>query len=215
MQYIAALDFKHMDNGMFLSAFAQSLSRQQNVHPIIIHGDSEYTERIIQTGVMREEAIIRSIKDLNHRLIALFADEGVSAIGINGYQRNLVTRTGNKLQLDHEYFSRLPHPAVLVLSSLVFDMEQGRVAPVPLSHFAQFLQSELKNPELFIFSEAETDELYAKEEKPGILYWRELDTSFTEEYIPEEFHDFGQKVRLTTAREFHLVPDLKRTSEIR
>ena len=35
-------------------------------------------------------AIIRSIKDLNHRIVALLADNSVSGIGINGYQKNII-----------------------------------------------------------------------------------------------------------------------------
>ncbi len=74
MDYIAVLDYEHLDNGMFLTAFAKALSQQKS-RGIILHGDSEYTERLIQTGIMREEATIRAMKDLNHRLVALFADE--------------------------------------------------------------------------------------------------------------------------------------------
>ena len=49
---------------------------------------SEYTDRLMQTGMMREDARKRAVMDLNRRLITLFADHGVSAIGLNGFQKN-------------------------------------------------------------------------------------------------------------------------------
>ena len=85
MDFLAILDYEHLDNGVFLTSFAKSLAQKEK-RGLIIHGDSEHTERIIQTGVMRDEARIRAIKELNHRLVALFADEGVSTIALNGFQ---------------------------------------------------------------------------------------------------------------------------------
>lgn len=215
MQYIAALDYEHLDNGMFLNAFAHSLSRQKDVQPIIIHGDSEYTERVIQTGVMRDEARIRSIKDLNHRLIALFADQGISAVGINGYQRKLITLSNGKLKLDQAYFARLPRPSVLLISSLVLNTENGQITPVPLPDLARLLQNTLENTELFVFSSSDSDELFTKEDKPSVMRWDTLDDEFAEQYIPKEFREYNRPLRLTTAREFHQIPALKQTSIIR
>lgn len=214
MRYIAALDYEHLDNGMFLTAFARSLSQQQNVQPVIIHGESKYTERIIQTGVMREEARLRSIKDLNHRLVALFADQGVSTVGINGYQRGLITLSGGSLRLDQDYFSRLPHPSVLLISSLVRNTDTGRITPVSLPDLARLLQSSLDDAELFIFSSSGSDELFTKEKKPAAMRWDSLDDTFAERYIPREFHGYGRPLRLTTAREFHQIPALEQTSFI-
>lgn len=214
MQYIAALDYQHLDNGMFLSSFARALSQQQDVQPIIIHGDSEYTERVIQTGVMRDEARTRSIKDLNHRLVALFADEGVSAVGINGYQRRLVTLQDGQLKLDRDYFNRLPRPTVLLLSSLVYDMDNGQIAPVPLADLAHLMQNTLEDTELFIFSGSDSDELFTKDKRPEQIQWDKLEEHFLQEIIPDEFHQYDQPLRLTTAREFHRIPYLDLTTLI-
>ncbi len=215
MRYIAALDYDHLDNGMFLTSFARSLSRQQGVQPIVIHSDSEYTERIIQTGVMRDEARIRSIKDLNHRLVALFADQGVSTVGINGYQRKLITLSDGELTLDRAYFNRLPYPSVLLFSSLVLNTDTEQIVPVPLPDLARLFQNSLEQAELFIFSSSDSDELFTKEEKPAAMQWDTLDDDFAKRYIPKEFHEYGHPLRLTTAREFHQIPVLKQTSLIR
>lgn len=214
MQYLAALDYAHLDNGVFLSSLAQAISRQNKVRPILIHGDSEYTERIIQTGVMREQATIRSIKDLNHRLIALLADQGVSTIGINGYQRELITLSDNGLHMDIDYFESLPSQSALLLSTLVFDKNTGGARPVELNRLAAFLNESLPVEEFFIFSASDQDELFTEEEKPAKVKWDDIDELFQNKFIPEEFHHFGKAARLTTAREFNRIPNLDKTSMI-
>ena len=114
--YIAVLDYDHLDNGLFLKTFANAIANHKE-RGLILHSDSQYTDRIIQTGVMREDARIRAIKDLNNRLIALFADEGISAIGLNGYQRELISMAGDDITIDVEQLNKLPDQPVLLLSS--------------------------------------------------------------------------------------------------
>ena len=214
MQYLAALDYEHLDNGVFLTTLARAISRQENVRPILIHSDSEYTERVIQTGVMRDDAVVRSIKGLNHRLIALLADQGVSTIGINGYQRELITLENDTLSLDKGFFDRLPSQSALLLSTLVLDKASGNPVPIELTRFATFLRKELAIDELFIFSASDTDELFTKEEKPGEMKWENLDDEYQNVFIPEEFKQFNRPLRLTTAREFDRIPELANTSLI-
>lgn len=215
MQYLAALDYEHLDNGVFLTSLAQAISQQKNVRPILIHGESEYTERIIQTGVMRDEAIVRSIKGLNHRLIALLADQGVSTIGINGYQRELITLENDSLSLDRDFFEGLPSKSALLISTLVLDKSSSRPTPVNLSRFASFLRTELEIDEFFIFSASDSDELFTKEKKPDKMQWDELDDDYQDAFIPREFKQYNRPVRLTTARDFNQIPKLENTSLIR
>lgn len=214
MQYLAALDYEHLDNGVFLTSLARAISRQQNVRPILIHSDSEYTERVIQTGVMRADARIRSIKDLNHRLIALLADQGVSTIGINSYQREFITLENDTLSLDKDYFNSLPRQSALLLSTLVFDKQSEKPVPVSLNRLASFLDNVLSPDEFFIFSASDTDELFSKEEKPPRMKWADLDQEYRETFIPQEFREFNSPLRLTTAREFDYIPNLEKTSLI-
>ena len=214
MQYIAALDYEHLDNGLFLSSLAKSISQQENVRPIIIHGDSKYTERVIQTGVMREDATIRSIKDLNHRLIALFADEGISTIGINGYQREFITLEDDSLSLDKEYFNSLPKEPALLISTLVLDKKNRQPHPISLTRLATFLKNKISAEQLFIFSRSDSDEIMKDNEFKGQVTWKELDKSFIEEKIPEEFHQFKESVNLTTAQHFHKIPSMDSAMKI-
>ncbi|MBN2731550.1 MAG: hypothetical protein JXR26_03875 [Balneolaceae bacterium] len=202
MRYIAALDYEHLDNGVFLSSLASAISQQQDVRSFIVHGDSAYTKRVIQTGVMREQAKIRSIKDLNHRLIALFADQGVSAIGINGYQRNFISYTNGNLDMDISFFESLPAQPVLLISTLVWDEASESPVAVPLAEMASFLTSELQAESIFAFSKADKNEIFVSE-KPQKMNWANMPAEFADEHLPEEFQQFKKPLHLTTARDFH------------
>lgn len=212
MHYLAALDHDHLDNGVFLTSLARSLAEQQKkpaVRSIILHTDSEYTERIIQTGVMRDQATIRSLKDLNKRLVSLLADQGVSAIGINPYKRNFITLKDGKLKLDHSFLEQLPNRPVLLLSTLVQDIVRGQQAAVELPRMLAFLREQLQPEELFIFSKAEESEIFTNTGNPDTIAWETMDQNFRDTQIPNEFTDFNYPLRLTTARDFSLIPDLK------
>ncbi|WP_440998574.1 hypothetical protein [Fodinibius sp. SL11] len=217
MKYIAALDYDHLDNGVFLTSLARSLSQQQSnsdLHSIIIHSDSEYTERIIQTGVMRNEATIRSIKDLNNRLIALLADEGVSAIGINPYKRNVITQQNGELILDHTFMDTLPNKSVLVLSTLIQNADEDKLEPLPLPRLSTFLYNELQAEQLFLFSKSDESEIFTDNKPKTDLSWDSMDSKFRENQIPDEFSNFHHPVRIATARDFNQLPNLDQTIAI-
>lgn len=214
MKYIAALDYEHLDNGVFLTTLARSLSQQQekkNVRSIIIHGDSEYTDRIMQTGVMREDARLRSVKDLNNRLVALFADQGVSTVGINPNKRNFITIEKGHLTLDHDFLGSLPEQSVLLLSTLVQDRESGEPVVVDLARLLTFLNEELNADELIIFTKSDEAEVFTTSEELKSLNWKSLDPTYKKEQIPNEFEDLSITVRMTTARDFNQLPDLDNT----
>ncbi|MDZ7680694.1 MAG: hypothetical protein U5J63_03015 [Fodinibius sp.] len=211
MQYIAALDYEHLDNGVFLTSLARSLSQQQeneDIHPIFIHTDSEYTERIMQTGVMRNEATVRSVKDLNKRLVALFADQGVSTIGINPCQRNFITLSEGELQIDHSFLSSLPDRPVLLLSPLVQNLDNDKEVVIELPRLLQFLFEELTADQLFIFSKSDESEVFTVKPDQQDLRWDTLDNDFKNKQIPDEFIDLRLPVHLTSARDFNQLPNL-------
>jgi hypothetical protein len=217
MRYIAALDYQHLDNGVFLTSLARSLSEQQEnekIHPIIIHSDSEYTERIIQTGVMRDEAIIRSIKDLNKRLVALFADQGVSTVGINPYQHNVITINNGNLKLDHSFLETLPSRSVLLLSTLVQNTSENELSVLDLPRMAAFLSAELDTDQLFLFSKSDESEVFTNSMPSESMQWESLDPEFRNQQIPDEFVDFTHPVKLTTARDFNQLPGLEHAISI-
>ena len=214
MHYLAALDHDHLDNGVFLTSLARSLSDQQdkeNTRPIIIHTDSEYTERIIQTGVMRKEATLRSLKDLNKRLVALLADQGVSTIGVNPYKKNFISLKDGKLRLDRSFLEDLSSRPVLLLSTLVHDEDSDQPAVVPLPKMIRFLSDALETDENFIFSKSDEAEIFTSPDEPESIHWNSMEASFKEKQIPDDLEGLNMKVRLTTARDFNQIPDLKKT----
>lgn len=217
MKYIAALDYNHLDNGVFLTSLARSLSQQQDnndLRPIFIHTDSEYTERIMQTGVMRTEATIRSLKDLNNRLVALFADQGVSTIGINPHRRNVIVRRNNVLELDRSFLDTLPHQSVLLLSTLIYNVDTEEVEVLSLTELATFLYDELKADELFIFSKSDESEIFTRSPQKQDLDWETLDEAFRTKYIPDDFEELKHPVRISNARDFNQIPNLEHTITI-
>jgi hypothetical protein len=218
MKYIAALDYAHLDNPIFLTTLARSLSQQQKksgVRSIILHSDSAYTERVIQTGVMRDEARIRAVKDLNHRLVALFADEGISTIGINPSQRNFITLSEGQLKMDHSFLDHLSRQPVLLLSTLVQNVDAKLPAVFDLAKMASFLADELRADELIIFSKSDESEIFTNTDQVDEMNWKTLDDSFRETRIPDEFAHLNRPIRLTSARDFNQVPDLDQTISIR
>lgn len=207
IDYIAILDFEHLDNGLFLKTFANAVSTHKN-RGLILHSDSQYTDRIMQTGVMREDARVRAIKDLNNRLIALFADEGISAIGLNGYQRELITLTDSGIKVDVEQLNKLPEQPVLLLSSLIHSEAANRPVSAPLSDVAASLQSALNVEHTFIFARSDDAEII-KKELPETLTQASDRESFVDEFIPQEFREMNMSAKLISANDFRNYPDLK------
>lgn len=200
MDFLAVLDYEHLDNGMFLTTFAKTLSKKER-RGLIIHGDSEYTERIIQTGVMRDEATLRSIKDLNHRLVALFADEGVSTIALNGYQKSTVLHNRGELSIDTAYLTNLPAQPMILLSSLAEDENTGKPVNVPLPLLAKSLQHSFKISEVTIFSKKDNIEIFSEKLPRNVILTNE-NNDFVETHIPKSFQNYDQPVNIHSPSAF-------------
>ena len=200
MDFLAVLDYEHLDNGVFLTSFAKSLAKKKK-RGLIIHGDSEHTERIIQTGVMRDEAQIRAIKELNHRLVALFADEGVSTIALNGFQKSLITYDGSSLEVDKNQVDKLPEHPMVLISNLALDRTSQKYRPIPLTKMATALSAEFSINEVTIFSIDDSSD-FIKQDFPEKIRIQEADRSFIEKHIPKNLRDLSKDVRLQTASNF-------------
>jgi hypothetical protein len=151
--FICVLDYQNLDNPLFLKSFAETLKKVNPDKCVLIHSDSGYTDRIVQTGVMRDVAIIRSIQDLNHRLITFFADYGLACIGINGFQREIVTAQDYvDLQFDKKYINSLPNRTILVLSSMAIDRKNGQICAIPITDFIRSASDQLELSSIYVFS---------------------------------------------------------------
>ena len=200
MDYIAVLTHEHLDNGMFLNAFSKALARKKK-RGIVLHEDSEYTDRLIQTGMMREDARIRAVKDLNHRLVALFADQGISTIGLNGYQKKLITHHDSTITVDENQFRQFPGHPVLLISNLVYQQKTGKPFFAPLPDLVSSLKHSLSIDQTFLFS---TDELSSviKGEFPKQVTPGSLQDSVLVKHIPESFLSRNEEYTLTSAELF-------------
>ncbi|SMO96950.1 hypothetical protein [Gracilimonas mengyeensis] len=211
IQYIAVLDREHLDNSVFLTAFAKSLAQHGSRKGIIVHSDSPYTDRLIQTGMMREDARLRAIKDLNRRLVGLFADQGISTIGVHGYQKGLIKKEAGTVQLSKEVLNELHDSPHLLVSSLV--EQDDEVVHVPLPEVVKVLSRSLDEPDVLLFSRKEKDEIILSDNNKEYR-WEDLPTRFEEETLPEEFQNFDFPVHVTTATAFAQWPNLKKVTKI-
>tara|TARA_R110002124_G_scaffold83383_1_gene218319 strand:+ start:3603 stop:4247 length:645 start_codon:yes stop_codon:yes gene_type:complete len=211
-KYVALLDFEHLDHSVFLKSLAQSLSAHKTRQGILVHGDSEYTNRLIQTGMMREDARKRAIMDLNHRLVALFADHGVSTIGLHGYQKELITKPDGKLSLNRKVFENLPASPLLLISSLISNDEDSEY--IPPVELAEFLTQELSDHELVIFSQDHSSDIFTTSDDEKVLKWSELSSDFREKHLSEEQLHIQNSAILTTGMLFSEWPNPKKASKI-
>ncbi|MDZ7756314.1 hypothetical protein [Rhodohalobacter sp.] len=145
IHFIAVLDHQHLENSVFLTAFAKSLAKLGDRKGIIVHGDSPYTDRLIQTGMMREDARLRAIKDLNKRLIGLFADQGIPTIGVHGFQKEMATIKEGELWFNKEKIEDLHDIPNLLLSNLVDEMTDAQNM-FPFPNFQQRFPIHLMMP---------------------------------------------------------------------
>lgn len=212
IDYIAALDHDHLDNGLFLKTFAAAIASHTH-RGLIIHSDSQYTDRIMQTGVMRDDARKRAIKDLNNRLIALFADEGVSAIGLNGYQRELIAMINGNISVDVEQLEKLPDQPVLLLSSLIYSHDSQQPVSAPLADVTASLQDALNVEHTFLFARSDDAELI-KKELPNSLADVPDKEDFVQNNVPEEFQDKTISAKLISANDFRNYPNLKNFTQL-
>ncbi|MEX0721702.1 MAG: hypothetical protein WD059_13600 [Balneolaceae bacterium] len=209
--YLAILDRGHLENSIFLTAFAKSLAKQGNRQGIIIHGDSEYTERLIQTGMMREDAKIRAAKDLNRRLVGLFADQGVATIGVHGYQKGLVKKHDTGLEIDKVQLHSFHSIPCLLISNLVD--ENNKTISATLPDLARVFSEVVNDSEVVLFSKNEKDEILVSKEKSEVK-WNSLSPDFKENTLPGEFENFNHPALLTTATDFANWPNLQKVTKM-
>lgn len=185
MRYLFILDYKNLDNGGFLKLFAKRLSELRLDSFMVLHADSEYTDRIMQTGVMRQDAIIRSIKELNLRLTALFADEGIPMIAINGYQRNtVVLKADGSIVINSSYLKKLGTQTNVLLSTLSKDTDSN-ATPIPLADLAEAIQSAMAFDHIIAFdTENKIDEIFVNASSGSINGTPSMPSELTDTSLP-------------------------------
>lgn len=168
MKQIVILDYQHLDHSLFMKSFAEQMALRRNANIIILHADSPYTERIIQTGVPRQAATLRCIREVNHRLVALLADSGVPSVGIHPYQKNLFHVQNGTWTADKAWFEQRPAGTHLVMSTLADTTDPDSPAPVPIGVIAEALYSRFRFDHLVAFTGSTTSRKTASDETPAV-----------------------------------------------
>lgn len=149
--FLLLIDHAHMDNGMMLRSMADKIAASKGQRGLILHADSAYTDRIMQTGVPREQAQIRSLKDLNNRLIALLADSGCAAVGLHGHQKELLSTKNGNLQINTTLLESLPAGVHVVLNHLGWNSDTQVTEVLNYSEVATALALSLHIPKILGF----------------------------------------------------------------
>jgi len=182
--YLALLDYEHLDQHFFMKSLVKELAKEPHKRGILLHGDSPLTDRIMQEGVMRQEAQIRATKELNHRLVGLLADEGIPALGLHAYQKGLITP---ELTVSKASWDSLPSIPVIVLSTLIGQHEKAQemrsLTEIQLAVASQLPISEVIGFSLLDYLEWNLHSVPSSLIEQGTL---ELESEFVREHLPTE-----------------------------
>lgn len=193
MKYLFILDYARLDQGAFLKHMARSLSRLSLESFMMIHADSGYTTRITETGVLTEIARVRAIKELNHRLTALFADEGIPMIAINGYQRKTIVNNKTGTSINADYLRELGSKTNVLLSNLV-EGADGAPVPMPLGELATRLHEAMSFSHIIVFD---------AQDRPESLIFAEKQENNPPETPPKELQNVNLKFTIIQPSELN------------
>jgi len=191
---IILLDSEHLDQSLFMKSFAQKLVAFKKRRLILVHGDNSFSKQLIKNGMNENDAIERSIKEINLKLISLFADSVLPAIGIHGYQRNVVKLENESIQIDGTYLNSLPEQAMLILTNLVGNSQTEMHKTISTAQLAFELSSRFANSTCLCFAVSDIANLSFKEIKPSEIELLNL--------VPEEVLRAGKSFYLTTLSDF-------------
>ncbi len=191
---IILLDSEHLDQNLFMKSFAQKLGAFKNRRIILVHGDNSYSQQLIKNGMSEHEAIERSIKEINLKLISLLADSGLSSIGIHGYQRDLVIIENDFIQIDGNYLHTLPLQVIITFSNLVSKSTGKHHSTISSAQLGFELSCQFENSICLCFAISENANLSFKEQQPNETELLNL--------VPEEVLRAGKSYFLTTLTDF-------------
>lgn len=143
--YVVYLDRHHLGDELFLKSLAQHFAEGASGEPacILVHGSGEKVERTLESkgyfldradGVLDVESqeqrqlVERAVRETNQEIVAALTDEVVSAVGIQGVDRNLLglDAEGRLTASNVGWLAALLKQRVVpVVSALVDSEEQG------------------------------------------------------------------------------------------
>jgi hypothetical protein len=127
--YIILVDRDQAGQTLFLRSLTKGAAKHRGIRGIFVHTDNERTDLLLQEGIMRSDARKRVIRETNRRLVDLFAEAGVGAVGMQWHQMGNVDAAG-VLTFTNDPRTRIPHSTHLILSNLAD--EHGDVIPLEI-----------------------------------------------------------------------------------
>ncbi|MFU8861099.1 MAG: hypothetical protein ACNA8K_11820 [Cyclonatronaceae bacterium] len=208
MLILALLDREHLDNGPFLKSLSVAVSRLKGVRILFMHSDSDYTDRVMQLGIMRDVALNRSTRELNRRLSALFTEEGSTCVGLNGFQKDCLVLSEGSLMVDSGYLTQILSHSHVILSNMVADRDSGDTGFAEPARMAADLQVALKPDHFIVFSMKEDGSPIIENENSGSGHIFRADDELISTLIPAEIRDSGTDFLVTSLRQFASLPDV-------
>lgn len=145
--YLLHLDRHHLGDALFLKSLAQHLASAGSEAPatVLVHGSGEKVERTLEAqGVFPERTggllevktdeqrrlVERAVREMNQEIVAALTDQVVSAVGIQGVDRGLLSRDeAGRLEASNAGWlsALIKQHVVPVVSALVEAPEAGTV----------------------------------------------------------------------------------------
>lgn len=195
LNLIIVLDRYHLEQPLFMKLFGQKIRRVKSGRLLILHADSAYTQRLIDSGTEPEKAVVRSTKEISLKLVNLLAEYGHSAAALHGYHKQAIVLTeSNQLVIDRSYFLQHPETVITICSNLVMLAHEQRTSPVPLASLAIELKKSLEFDGILCFAQSEVLSTSFKEKAPSevdVLNW-----------VPEELVSAHGHIKMTTIADF-------------
>ena len=189
------IDKEHLNQPLFMKLFGQKLRSLKQVQAYILHGDNSYTDQLIENGMDAAKATERATKEINHKLVALLAENGISALGLHGYHREIVQQSiDNIIEVDSSKLKNHPDSVTLVFSHLIFDLASKSVQPAPLSTLANAIKRALNIDEILCFAVSEQVSQSFKNEPPSYIDCLNL--------APKEVLNDISGIKMTTIADF-------------
>jgi|GEM_PF-4334721 hypothetical protein len=207
MRALILIDYIHLDNALFMKSLAQEIGRINDKHEVmLIHGTSPYQERLKAAGYEHNKARLRSSKELNRRMIALLADEGVAAVGIHAFQRSLFSRDNKSKQLmvNTETLKTMNLTSTLVLSN-VGQIREDSYDLLSISEMAEALLRQTDYEYCFTFPATE---------KMNVDLPDKLDQASRLNLLPEELLDYECDARMINVKDISKLDNFSVSAEI-
>lgn len=197
--YILYLDRHHLGDSLFLKSLAQRFAEGASGEPtcLLVHGSGEKVERTLEAqGVFpeRTEGVLevqnerqarlveRAVREMNQELVGTLTDEVVSAVGIQGVDRNLLIRAadGTVQATNVGWLSALLKQRVLPVVSAMVQSDSGPAEEIRGADAVVALAEELQS------SFDPTACLLAKSESSGVMPWNGTKTEGRIEDVTED-----------------------------